>query len=77
VNFRSEKLQKRVHSNKPPHVYHYTDATGVCGILENSSIWATSYLFLNDLSEGREAIDYFKIKRTNQIGSPHIASICI
>lgn len=60
MNFRSQKLQERVKSTKPPHVYHYTDANAVCGILENSSIWATNYRFLNDLSEGREAIDFAK-----------------
>lgn len=60
MNFRSNKLQERVHSDKPLHVYHYTDTSGICGILENSSIWATNYRFLNDLSEGREAIDYAK-----------------
>lgn len=71
MNYRSKELQKHVQSESDTlkHVYHYTDATGVCGILENDliSIWATNYRFLNDLSEGREAIDIAKKILENRI----------
>lgn len=32
--------------------YHYTDAAGLLGIIENSRLWATDLRFLNDPSEG-------------------------
>ena len=33
--------------------YHYTDATGLIGILTSHRLWATDTRFLNDPSEGR------------------------
>jgi hypothetical protein len=33
------------------YLYHYTDVAGVCGILQNQSLWATHYQNLNDESE--------------------------
>ena len=41
-----------------PYVYHYTDAAGFKGIVENQEIWATSIYYLNDWTEfyhGRDA----------------------
>jgi hypothetical protein len=58
VNFRSQELKKRVDTEKPSHVFHYTDASGIYGIIKNKALWSTNYRFLNDLSEGREAIEY-------------------
>lgn len=34
-----------------PTVYHYTNATGLLGILDSQSLWASSPLALNDVSE--------------------------
>ena len=33
------------------YLYHYTNAAGFHGILQNNRVWATSYEFLNDPSE--------------------------
>lgn len=38
-------------------LYHYTDASGVLGILRNNSIWATNALYLNDAEEIRFGAD--------------------
>jgi hypothetical protein len=38
-------------------LYHYTDAGGLKGIIENQEIWFTSYLHLNDPSELRFGMD--------------------
>jgi hypothetical protein len=39
-------------SEKPSgEIYHYTDATGLIGMVENRSVWATSHLHLNDTME--------------------------
>lgn len=35
----------------PELVYHYTDAAGLKGMLENGKIWATDHRFLNDKNE--------------------------
>lgn len=32
--------------------YHYTDASGLLGIIQNGRLWATDFRFLNDPSEG-------------------------
>ncbi len=32
-------------------LYHYTDVNGLRGILENNTLWATHYKYLNDISE--------------------------
>lgn len=34
-----------------PKLYHYTTWEGLLGILENQTLWATNYKFLNDYSE--------------------------
>jgi len=36
-----------------PSIFHYTDATGLIGILENETLFATDYRYLNDSSEGQ------------------------
>jgi hypothetical protein len=38
-------------SDVPEIVYHYTDASGLMGMLTYNKIWATDYRFLNDKSE--------------------------
>jgi hypothetical protein len=35
----------------PDAVYHYTDTAGLLGIIQNGTLWATDYRFLNDSSE--------------------------
>ena len=35
----------------PPVLYHYTNASGLKGILETGSLWATDAEFLNDAQE--------------------------
>jgi len=48
-----EKLIKRYASNHPlPTIlYHYTSQDGLLGILNDSKIWATNILYLNDEAE--------------------------
>ncbi len=69
-------------------LYHYTTSAGLLGILENKSLWATHYSFLNDASEikyfGKFLIDHFEPRLTeyiqtfykkNQANREHIASL--
>jgi Protein of unknown function (DUF2971) len=44
----------------PPLLYHYTNAAGLLGIIENNKIWATHINYLNDASElsyARQLVD--------------------
>jgi hypothetical protein len=40
-----------VHANRPAILYHYTDAAGFIGILDNGELWASNAAFLNDSTE--------------------------
>ena len=42
----------------PQHIYHYTSASGLYGILESGKILATNFTFLNDSKEGKVAIEF-------------------
>lgn len=41
-------------------IYHYTDLNGLKGIIENHSLWATNFFFLNDSEELRHGIRAFR-----------------
>jgi len=41
----------------PETLYHYTNQTGLMGILESNSLWATKIHYLNDAQEFKLAID--------------------
>ncbi|HUY44963.1 MAG TPA: DUF2971 domain-containing protein [Streptosporangiaceae bacterium] len=51
----------------PEIIYHYTNATGLLGIVEKRVLWASDVWFMNDTTEGtygREAIErYLRSKR--------------
>ena len=51
---RSRRLYRewsRLHANRPRHLYHYTDAQGLLGMLKTKRIWATNSRFMNDPTE--------------------------
>jgi len=39
-------------------IYHYTDQSGLVGIIERREIWATNVSFLNDTSEVSHGVNY-------------------
>lgn len=43
--------RKHVQAALPELLFHYTNSSGMRGILESSRLWATNYRFLNDASE--------------------------
>ena len=43
--------RKHVQAEPPDLLFHYTNSSGMRGILESSRLWATNYRFLNDASE--------------------------
>ena len=44
-------------SYMPDTLYHYTDANGLLGILDQREIWCTHIAYLNDAKEYRVGID--------------------
>jgi len=44
----------------PKFLYHYTNSTGMKGIIESGKIWATKIQYLNDKSEFRLAFSYLQ-----------------
>lgn len=46
-----ERLGDILSKPAPDILYHYTDTKGVLGIVDSSSMWATSLLYLNDTTE--------------------------
>jgi hypothetical protein len=43
--------RKHIQAALPELLFHYTNSSGMRGILESSRLWATNYRFLNDASE--------------------------
>lgn len=43
--------RKHVQVDPPGLLFHYTNSSGMRGILDSSRLWATNYRFLNDASE--------------------------
>jgi hypothetical protein len=43
----------KVHQPVPPRLSHYTDASGLSGIVRSGSLWATHIYYLNDSQEFR------------------------
>jgi hypothetical protein len=48
-------LWRNVHNPLPLEISHYTDATGLHGIITSGQLWATHINYLNDLQEFRYA----------------------
>lgn len=44
-------------THKPRTLYHYTSDSGLLGIIETKSIWATNVRYLNDSKEYALALD--------------------
>jgi hypothetical protein len=56
------ELIDRFISRKPTAtIYHYTDAAGLLGIAQHRSLWATSYLHLNDSMEHKTAYGFLRV----------------
>jgi hypothetical protein len=45
------------HSSVPEVLYHYTDTSGLLGIVTSGQLWMTDYEFLNDSSELKFSLD--------------------
>lgn len=52
--------QSNSDAQRPASLFHYTNASGLLGILNDSLIWASDLRFLNDAQEMTYALDLFK-----------------
>jgi hypothetical protein len=59
----------------PQHLYHYTKAEGLYGILRTRTIWATQFDFLNDRSEFSYAFEILKERLAAQVGAKGSAEL--
>lgn len=50
-SFRREVLNSVLSETPPEILYHYTDQTGLLGIIQSREIWATHHQCLNDTQE--------------------------
>ena len=61
-------------------LYHYTSVNGLRGIVDSGNVWATHLGFLNDLSEGRAALEdeayRARLDETDKRSPLFIASFC-
>lgn len=61
-------------------LYHYTSVNGLRGIVDSGNVWATHLGFLNDLSEGRAALEdeayRARLAETDRRSPLFIASFC-
>lgn len=54
-------------SMMPEYVYHYTDAAGLKGMLDQGLLWATDYRFLND----KEEVSHLRRAVNDVLGEEH------
>lgn len=52
--------RKNIQAAPPELLFHYTNSSGMRGILESSRLWATNYRFLNDASEVTYGVTLFE-----------------
>ncbi len=56
----TDELNKYFKNNKITKLYHYTSAYGLKGILEENTLWATHYSYLNDPNEIKYGLKIIK-----------------
>lgn len=52
--------RKHLQEPLPELLFHYTNSSGMRGILDSSRLWATNYRFLNDASEVAYGVNLFE-----------------
>lgn len=66
LNTFSETLTRELSTPPPSHLFHYTSAEGLLGILKGKKVWATNLSFLNDAKEFEHAIEVTKTELTHR-----------
>ena len=53
-------LSEILSTGVPETLYHYTNSTGLMGIIRSKQIWTTKITYLNDRAELQLAVDYIR-----------------
>ena len=57
IQLRSESLERWLQRSPPSVLCHYTDQSGLRGIIASGELWATKVQYMNDTTEFKLAID--------------------
>lgn len=82
--FYNEKIRKILEKNhslyQGDYIYHYTDAQGLLGIIENNEIWFSERCYMNDVKEEDfvkeitwNIVNKQQTKKDNKISPPDIS----
>ena len=65
-------ITEKLYSHTPQeHLYHYTSFTGLLGIVDSRSLWASDIRYMNDSAELKHTADLIRTEITHRIGSGH------
>jgi len=60
-------ILRKLNTDAPKTLFHYTDTKGLCGILDSGKIWTTKIQYLNDKSELSLALKYLNKEIDDQL----------
>ena len=67
-----QDITSRLYSDIPQErLYHYTNFTGLLGIVDRHALWASDIRCMNDSAELKHAADLIRTEITRRIGSGH------
>ncbi len=65
-------ITARLYSDIPQErLYHYTNFTGLLGIVESRALWASDIRYMNDSAELKHTADLIRTEITQRIGAGH------
>jgi hypothetical protein len=67
-----QDITSKLYSDIPQgRLYHYTNFTGLLGIVDSRALWASDIRYLNDSAELKHAADLIRTEITRRIGEGH------
>ncbi|MBU1566815.1 MAG: DUF2971 domain-containing protein [Proteobacteria bacterium] len=67
-----QEITTQLYSDIPQErLYHYTSFTGLLGIVESRSLWASDIRYMNDSAELKHTADLINVEITRRIDSGH------
>jgi Protein of unknown function (DUF2971) len=65
-------ITEKLYSDIPrERLYHYTNFTGLLGIVDKRALWATDIRYMNDSAELKHTADLIRSEITERIGAGH------
>lgn len=67
-----KNITSKLYSDIPQErLYHYTNFTGILGIVDSRALWASDIRYMNDSAELNHTADLIRMEITHRIGSGH------